>query len=344
MPDCEITLEAKVAFLRQSSAFAELTGRVEAIETHMSWVFLTDTHAWKLKKPVCHDVLDFSTIEARHFYCTEEVRLNRRLTLDVYLGVMRLSCDEAGHLQLEGQGAVVDWLVKMRRLPTYLMFDHALRQGTAHALDIGRIGTRLANFYKTCVPVEIATSIYRARFLNDIDAQSAELCRPEHRLPLDQVRRVACAQRRVLGDQAALFDARVRAGRIVEGHGDLRPEHVCLDASINIIDCLEFSRDLRTVDAADEFGFLALECERLGAAEAGEMLLRIYNELSGDPPPPALIHFYQSYRASLRAAIAIRHLNEEKFRASPEWRRRALDYLRLAERHVARCQITPATR
>ena len=121
---------------------------------------------------------------------------------------------------------------------------------------------------------------------------------------------------------------------IVEGHGDLRPEHVCLHPRIAVIDCLEFSRELRIIDAVDEVGFLALECERLGAPELGRILLRAYIENTGDSPAVALLGFYQSFRAALRARIAIRHLNEEKFRYSAEWRRRALDYLDLAQRHL----------
>ena len=84
----EVTLDSKVAFLRQPTSFQEPTYRVEAIETHMSWVFLTDHHAYKLKKPVSYDFLDFSALDARRLYCQEEVRLNARLAAEVYLGIV----------------------------------------------------------------------------------------------------------------------------------------------------------------------------------------------------------------------------------------------------------------
>jgi aminoglycoside phosphotransferase family enzyme len=334
-PASEVALESKVAFLRQPTSFPELTYRVEAIETHMSWVFLTNGHAYKLKKPVRYEFLDFSTIDARRFYCEEELRLNRRLAADVYLGVAALAIDASGHLHLDGDGAAVDWLVKMRRLPTRLMLDYAIRHGTAGANEIGKLAARLADFYRTCAPIAIDPLEYRSRFLSHIDTWNLELSRLAYQLPVEQINAITLAQRAVVQDLSALLDERVQTGRIVEGHGDLRPEHVCLRPEPCIIDCLEFSRDLRIIDRADEIAFLALECERLGAIELGTLLLRTYSELSGDYPPAALIHFYQSYRATLRAVISIRHLNEEKFRYSPEWPRRARHYLQLAQTHVA---------
>jgi aminoglycoside phosphotransferase family enzyme len=129
----------------------------------------------------------------------------------------------------------------------------------------------------------------------------------------------------------------VRAGKIVDVHGDLRPEHVCLRPDVHIIDCLEFSPELRLADSADELAFLALECERLGAGATGTLLPRAYGDASGEPPQPSLAHSYQSYRACLRAAIALRQLQEPKFRYSPQWLARANEYLLLAERHALSC-------
>jgi aminoglycoside phosphotransferase family enzyme len=329
----DVMLESKVAFLRQPSSFPEPAYRVEAIETHMSWVFLTDRHAYKLKKPVCHDFLDFRTLEARRHYCEEELRLNRRLAAEVYLGVVALSIDARGKLQLGKHGTVIDWLVKMRRLPTRHMLDYALRNRTASADDIGRVAARMTAFYRECAPIDVEPSAYRAKFLREIACNEEELSRPAYQLATGQVQRLCRAQRAVVNDRHDWFDARVREGKIIEGHGDLRPEHVCLHPAVAVIDCLEFSRDLRIIDPADELAFLALECERLGMPELGEALLRDYFARSQDRPHPALTHFYRSFRAALRARIAIRHLDEEKFRYSAEWHRRGAEYLQLAQAH-----------
>lgn len=333
-PVAEVTLDSKVAFLRQPTSFPERTYRVEAIETHMSWVFLTDGHAYKLKKPMCRGLLDFTTVEARHFYCEEEIRLNRRLAPEVYLGIVALTLDAPGHLQLDGAGTIIDWLVKMRRLPTQHMLDYAIQHGTANDEDIVHVAERLAAFYRTCAPAPIDAAAYRSKLLHHIDHSSQELSRPAYQLPALQITGICLAQRVFLQKMSGVLDQRIQSGRIVEGHGDLRPEHICLKPGLVMIDCLEFSRDLRIVDAVDELAFLALECERLGAANLGSLLLRTYSEISGDSPDPALIHFYQSYRACLRAAIAIQHLDEEKFRYSPQWPRRAREYLQLADHHA----------
>lgn len=329
----EVSLESKVAFLRQASAYPEPCFRVEAVETHMSWVFLTERHAWKLKKPVRYDHLDFSTPEVRLFFCREEVRLNRRLAASIYLGVARLGMDAGGHLCLDS-GTAVDWLVKMRRLPVQHMLDYAIRHGTAGVHDIAALAKRLSQFYASCVPVELGLDDYRQRFFADITRNRRELSTPAFGLPVQQIEQLCQAQEDFLRHRADLFAQRLAAGKIVEGHGDLRPEHVCLHPAVVIIDCLEFSRDLRIVDTVDELSFLALECERLGAPELGQHLLHAYSTQTGDWPCSALLDFYRSFRGCLRARIAIRHLNEEKFRYSAQWRRRAMDYLDLAQQHL----------
>lgn len=334
-PAPHVTLESKLAFLRQPDSYAGGARRVEAIETHMSWVFLTDGHAYKLKKPVRQDLFDFRRLAARRHYCEEELRLNRRLAPDVYLGIDPLCVDALGRLHLGRHGTVVDWLVRMRRLPRQHMLDQALRHASASPADIRRVAARLTRFYRGCVPVLLDPAAYRAGFLRSIELNLRELSRPAYGLPAARVAALCRAQRAVLEDRREWFDRRASEGKIVEGHGDLRPEHVFLGPPVSIIDCLEFSRALRLIDPADELGFLALECERLRASAAGALLLRTYGELSGDVPGAALVHFYQGYRASTRARIAIRHLDEAQFRDSPTWLRRALRYLRLAERHQA---------
>ena len=130
-----------------------------------------------------------------------------------------------------------------------------------------------------------------------------------------------------------LFKNRIETGHFIEGHGDLRPEHICLEEPISIIDCLEFSRKLRLIDTADEIGFLAMECEKIAAPEIASIILQSYTEISGDTPPLSLLHFYQSIRAAIRARIAISHLDEEKFRHSDQWHQRANLYLKLAQQH-----------
>jgi aminoglycoside phosphotransferase family enzyme len=330
-------MDAKVAFLRDPASYPDPTYRVEALETHMSWVFMLDDFVYKLKKPVRHELLDFRSLASRRHFCHEELRLNLRLAPEVYLGVIPLTMDRQHHLGLAGSGIVVDWLVWMRRLPAPAMLDYAIMHRALSGADLLRLVERLTWFYRALPPVPLAAEHYRARFLRQVTSAWRELSSEEYDLPGAHVQAVHDAQAAALLRIAPLLDERVQAGRIVEGHGDLRPEHIYLGKPLAVIDCLEFSRDLRVVDVVDELGFLALECERLGAAETGLALLRAYRQLSGDATPPALLHFYQSCRATTRAKIAARHLLDEKFRHSPHWVRRACHYLRLAEEHIGKC-------
>jgi aminoglycoside phosphotransferase family enzyme len=329
----QVAVEVKVAFLRRPDAYPEQPKRVETVETHMSWVFLADGYAYKLKKPVCYDFLDFSTLDARRRDSEEEVRLNRRLAPDVYLGTVPLTLDAQGQLRLGGDGEIVDWLVRMRRLPAERMLDHGIRRRTVTEADVARVAESLARFYLAAPPVELTPAAYRQRLVERVNDNLRELASPAFGLPQDVIRAVSSAQLALIEREPGLFDRRVEEKRIVEGHGDLRPEHVCLEPPL-FIDCLEFQRDYRILDAADEVAFLALECERLGGAWVGDVLFRTYGEIAGDHPPEKLLHFYRSYRACLRAKIAIWHLKDPGMPNPERWSRRAMEYLGLAEQYA----------
>jgi aminoglycoside phosphotransferase family enzyme len=323
-------IEAKVAFLRRPEAYAENPRSVEVVETHMSWVFLTERHAYKLKKPVRYDSLDFSRLELRRKDCEAELVLNRRLTRDVYLGALALTLDPAEGFALGGRGEAVDWLVHMRRLPADRMLDELIRRGRIEEADVRPAALRLARFFATARPVDLAAAEYRKRLEEGTRSDRDQLCRPEFRLPRERVVRIAAAQLERLARHSGLFDRRVDEGRIIEGHGDLRPEHVCLTPEPAIIDCLEFSRDLRLLDPADELAFLGLECERLGSAAVGRWFLRTYAEVAGEDPPEPLLRFHRTYRALRRAKIAVWHLEDPSVRDPDKWCERARRYLELA--------------
>lgn len=333
------SLADKLAFLMQPGSYPQPTRAVEAIETHMSWVFLTDAFAYKLKKPVRCDYLDFSTPEARHQDCQEELRLNRRLAGDVYRMVVPLTLAPDGGLSLRGSGQAVDWLVKMRRLPQERMLDSLIHQRAVAETEVRGLARKLAAFYAGAVREPLSGEAYRQRLGEQINTNLRELSRPEFGLPAARVARFAEAQLAFLRQQAALFDARADTGHIVEGHGDLRPEHVCLLSEPIVVDCLEFKRDFRIVDPLDELGALALDCEHLGMPEIGPWLLSGYAEASGDHWPAPLLHFYQSCRASLRARLAIWHLLGEGRQPREKWIRAATEYLALAEGHIEQAGV-----
>lgn len=326
-------LDAKVAFLRSPASYAEGTHDVRAIETHMSWVFLTDDFAYKLKKPVRYAYLDFSSIEARGHYCHEEVRLNQPLAESVYLGAIPLSV-HGDHLRIGNDGTIIDWLVKMRRLPAAHLLDQAIAGGEISSEVLQSVARRLGEFYRGAPSAGWTPDEYTRRLAADIHANGRELSESIYGLPAHVVAAVHAEQLDFLRRQAALLHARVREGHVIEGHGDLRPEHICLDPPV-IIDRLEFNRDLRVLDVADELAFLALECERLGApAKVAGVFFDAYCRLTGDAPPPVLVLFYRAFRACLRAKIAAWHTTDPAVADKARWARLAHAYLARAATYV----------
>lgn len=331
-----ITLQEKVAFLKQPEVYPEGAVLVETRETHMSWVFLIDRFVYKMKKPRQYNFLDYSTLEARKHFCAEEIRLNRRLAGKVYLDAVPLAVDRAGQLHLGGAGTVVEWLVKMKRLPQERMLDCAIENRTVTTDDIRAVISRLARFYRDAVPVTMTAGQYVERLKNRTGENRRELTLPKYGLPDGQASRIHAAQLELLARSPGIFEARAAGTRIVEAHGDLRPEHVCLGPEPVIIDCLEFEPDFRVLDPVEELAFLAMECELLKAPEISRLIFEVYRETMADQPPETLIAYYKSYRACVRAKISLWHIADVNEHDAAYWRSRARNYLSLAEKYLAR--------
>ena len=323
-----------VDLLTNPHAYREKTSAVELIETHISWVFLTDRFAYKLKKPVRFDFLDFSTAELRRRACEDEVKLNDRLAPGVYMGVVPIVKTARNRLAIGREGTPVDWLVKMRRLPADTALDMLIRDEKITPAAIGQLAGALANFYESLPPVTVTVEGYRRAIHQHTLANRQELSAGMHHLDLPLIRRVHAAQLRVLKLAPDLLDDRVRNGRIVEGHGDLRPEHIYFNPSPAIIDCIEFSEEFRTLDVADELAFLSMECDFLGATGITEPIIARYMEQSGDHPARPLMDFYRLYRACVRAKVCA--LRAEQL--SDDTRSRCIasasKYLELASRYA----------
>jgi aminoglycoside phosphotransferase family enzyme len=327
-----ITTEA-MSFLRRPDAYPEPTREVSVVETHMSWVFLADAHVYKLKKAVRHEGLDFTTPDLRRFNCFEEVRLNQEMAPGVYLGVVPLTRDADGRLSIGGQGIPVDWLVHMRRLPLDRNLEAIIRGGRTWTDQpaIREAARRLARFYRAATPASVTAAVQRARLEAGVGGDLEALSAPRYGLPLDRIEALVGAELAFLERRAALFEQRVLAGHIVEGHGDLRPEHVWIDGEPAIIDRLEFDPTLRVLDPADELAFLDLECERLGAPHVGGWFLEAYVQETGDEPPVPLLRFYRVYRALRRATISARHLDDPTVTDPDRFAARARRYLEMVE-------------
>jgi aminoglycoside phosphotransferase family enzyme len=330
----EPSLSEKVAFLRDPQAYGGVPGEAVALQTHMSWVFLSGDKAVKLKKPVRFSYLDFSTLERREDACRAELALNRRLAPAVYLDVVPL-CSGIGGLSFGGKGEIVDWVVVMRRLDQRWMLDQAIDTKDVHGQMIDRAAQSLVRFYRTADRVAVSPASHIREWERNVAENRKVLLHHGFGLPAGPIWRIDRIQRRFLAERRGLLAARVRGKRIVDGHGDLRPEHIWLGDPPQIIDRLEFNRRLRMVDPFDEIAFLCIECERLGAAWVGARIRRGLAEALHEAIPDELFSFYRCYRATLRARLTIAHLLEPNPRTPEKWPRVARDYLRIAEREAA---------
>jgi uncharacterized protein len=343
-PDAEvITLADKVAFLGRPQTYRPAVVGVGRRETHMSWVFLAGETVYKLKKPVRFPYLDFSTLALREGACRAELRLNRRLAPDVYRGVAPLTCTAQG-LAIGGDGAVVDWMVVMRRLDERDTLEQSIRDGRVQTWQLDRLVDVLVRFYRHAVPAATSAAFHLAAWRQSLAYNHSVLIDARLALPAGAVRRIDAAQRRFLELYADVLAMRVHRRRIVDGHGDLRPEHIWLGDPVRIIDCLEFNRRLRMVDPFDEVAFLSLECERLGAAWIGEYVRRRMARALRDGPTQGMFVFYRCHRATLRARLAIAHLLETHPRTPEKWPRLARTYLDLAAADAVRLERMLKTR
>ncbi len=316
-----IGLADKVAYLRNLCGAGD-----EAIETHFAWVFLVGHRALKLRKPVRRDTMDYGTLAARRTDSEAEVRLNRRLAPDIYLRTVALVVDAAGQLSIGGPGETVDWLVEMRRLDRRWMLDAALERGDADAPALARVADLLAAFYAAAEPAITQPGLLGQRMHAQVDANHLVL----RTLDDDRAAQLARRQHAILSGLEAELDLRVARGCVVEAHGDLRPEHILLSDPPAVIDCLEFDRNLRILDRAEELCFLELECARLGHAPVGRWLLEECLRRLSDDASCALLDYYRGHRSATRAKLYTWRAGEPDGGTPEQWRAQAAQYLAIA--------------
>ncbi|MEQ1582250.1 MAG: hypothetical protein ABL964_16800 [Steroidobacteraceae bacterium] len=327
----------KLQALSEPATYGPGTRAVKLVETHFAWVFLTEDRVYKLKKPIRAPELDLDTLAKRFQNCSEELRLNRALSPEVYVGLVKLVRGADAKLCLGGDGVVVDWLVQMRRLPEEQMLDCAIIAGRVPVDAVDAAARLLIEFYRRQSPIEMAPQAYVQRLQAQIEANRSDLLAADLGLDATLVASLIADQRVILMELHAEVAARAVQRRIIEAHGDLRPEHVCLGSPPAIIDRLEFSRDLRVMDPCEELAYFDIECRRAGAAWIGERFLALYRSATFDTIPDTLFRLYQSHRAATRAKVVAWHLRDPDFKAKQPWSAiagrylgEALEYLRAA--------------
>lgn len=310
---------------------------VEMTQTHISVVLLGRERVLKLKKPVNFGFLDYSTLEQRRIASEAEVRLNRRLCENTYLGVQPIGRVD-GVPQLSEAGPVIDYAVLMKRLPADRMLDEMVRRDVVTEGHLDRVAHRLSEFHRT------------ARRGPEIDAWGTwEQARRNWDENFSQTssfvgRTIETSAYQLLRDwveqwlarNRAVLDERIRGGRVVDGHGDVRGESVCVINGICIFDCIEFNDRFRCCDVASEVAFLAMDLDSLGRPDLGYYVTERYAAHAADAGLSRLLPFYRCYRAYVRGKVLSFRLDEVEFSAAEKSRAagRAAGYFELARRYA----------
>jgi uncharacterized protein len=286
--------------LAASTAFG--AGRVELRETHASWVFLAGTYAYKIKKPVKLEFLDYSTLALRRAACHEEVRVNGELAAGTYIGVRALVHTPTGpKLGEEHDPQAFEYVVQMRRFEESRTLQGLIDAGKLRDEDICETARSLARFHdRARVVREAEPAQVLERWQRNLHELEAIVDPVSWRLHL--VREFAHA---LVAAHVVRLNERLRDGRVRDGHGDLRCEHVLLEDGVQVVDRIEFDARLRQLDVGADLAFLAMDLEANGEPGAARLLLEEYLKAGGSPGEDALLAFHSAYWALVRAKVAV---------------------------------------
>lgn len=284
-----------------------VTTPIRLVQTHISYVLLTGTFAYKVKKPVNFGFLDYSTLDRRRHFCEEELRLNAKGAAELYLDVVSINRSPAdARLTLGGPGEAVEYAVRMRQFPPGSLLSERLAAGAVDDAEVRRVAAEVADYHRRSHtdrpvaafgdPVRVGATIednYRQtrRFVGGLQ-------------PAEEFGQTALFTRQFLDTHAAAFRARAAGGRVRECHGDLHLDNVCLwDGRVLLFDCIEFNEAFRFVDVMYDVAFTVMDFRARGRADLGAVFLNEYAELTGDWEGLAVLPLYLCRHAYVRAKV-----------------------------------------
>lgn len=303
--------------LLKPEAYPHPTEQIELRQTHISFVLLTGPYAYKIKKPVNFGFLDYSTLEKRELFCNEEVRLNKRLCPDIYLGVVGVSLSE-NHVRVGSGGENIDYAVKMVQLPEDRMMNFLLTMDKVSPPMVERLAEKLVSFYRHARTGQDVERYGEPRWIEvntqeNFDQTLPYVGRTVFSYQYDLIRTYT---EDFLRYKADLFWQRIDGGFIREGHGDLRAGNICFKNGICIFDCIEFNERFRCGDTAADIAFLAMDLDRVGHSDLAGRFVNTYIAASGDKGLPRVLDFYKVYRAYVRGKVESFKLDEPEISES----------------------------
>ena len=300
------TLPAYIQSLLAPANYTHPVAKVELVQTHISFVLLAGDFVYKFKKPVNFGFLDFSTLEKRQACCYQELVLNRRLCPDIYLGLIRVTEQDGGYA-LDGQGAVVEYGIKMKRMPEDRMMVNLIRAGAVDESHIDALVSVLADFYGQAETNEQIRQFGTAEavavnVLENFDQTVGFI--DQGALDRNQFETISAYAKNFLANQD-IFQRRIDGGYIRDCHGDLYSANICLADRIYIFDCIEFNQRFRYCDVASDVAFLAMDLDYHNLPELSHRFIDGFVRTTRDEGLVAILDFYKCYRAYVRGKIGL---------------------------------------
>ncbi len=330
-----------VEYLLQPESYPHPVDRVDLLQTHISFVILAGDYVYKWKKPVNFGFVDFSSLDKRKFFCERELFLNRRLCPEIYLETLWLS-RQGKSFQLKGEGEIVEYGLKMVRMPEEGMMNRVIAAGLLRQEHLARIVDILVPFYRQADQGQEVRENGRAgavgRTISSNFAQTKGFVGSPP-LRFERFARIKKATDAFLGREE-LFAERIDSGCIRDCHGDLYSNNICLAKGgiIHIFDCLEFNDSLRFIDTCADVAFLAMDLNFHGLYALSDFFINCYIEKSGDEGVLQVLDFYKCYRAYVRGKVGLLAAFDPAMekKAAADWLYSAGRYFQLAEEYAGR--------
>ena len=324
-----MTLPAELSGLLAPAAYPHPCGRIEVVETHISWVILTGDLVYKIKKPVAFSFIDFSTLARRRHFCEEELRCNRLYAPALYLDVVAVTAGPDG-VRVGGDGETVEWAVKMRQFPQSAQLDRLLDAGALEVEQLEAFGATLADRHRQQpgrpFPADELDHRVLAPVRDNFRDLEAQAWMGAHDRLLERARR---GTETVTSASRARLTERLGSGAVRECHGDLHLSNlVLLDDGVCAFDCLEFDPDLRWIDPMSDVAFLFMDCLIRGRADLAYGFLDGYLGASGDYRGSETLGFYAAYRSMVRAKVAALRRDQADDDSAPDLEQRTLEHVR----------------
>lgn len=340
-----------VRFLSHPSHYPHAVRGIVRRETHVSHVFLAGDYAYKVKKPVKFPFLDASALSRRKRFCQLELSLNRRLAPATYLGLVPIVETPRG-LRLSGRGNVVEWVVRMRRLPEDRMLDQLIRRRAVSPRDMARVVKQLMPFFRRAARSRTISRYGQPAQVAALVLGNLQECEPfvGTLLPQADRRFLEICFRQFLTLHEPILSQRVQERRVIDGHGDLRCENICLPRrqagparasdSVVIFDCVEFQPAFRCGDLANDLSFLLMDLEFRGRQDLADALVSAYRKRIKDPTLDAVLPFYKCHRTLVRGKVRGLAWLQHPHSAEGRWvRRLSRQHFKLALRYAR--QLAP---